>query len=127
MDFRPSPQQQLLVATAREYLRRQPVGPTLDVYSLGVTLWLAVTGEELWEGASEAQLVRHIIEETVPPPSQFVKIAPQIESVILRACAPEPASTTFSPGSRRRRANGLATPAKDSTAASGMRATISAS
>jgi serine/threonine-protein kinase len=78
-----------LLYLPREYLRRQPVGPTLDVYSLGVTLWLAVTGVELWEGASEAQLVRHIIEETVPPPSQFVKIAPQIESVILRACAPE--------------------------------------
>jgi serine/threonine-protein kinase len=78
-----------LLYLPREYLRRQPIGPTLDVYALGITLWLAVTAVELWEGASEAQLVRHIIEDPVPRPSAFVKIAPQIESVILRACAPE--------------------------------------
>ena len=35
----------------------------------------------------------------------------------------DPASTTFSPGSRARNANGFATPANDSTATSGIEST----
>jgi tRNA A-37 threonylcarbamoyl transferase component Bud32 len=79
-----------LLYLPREYLRREPVGPTLDIYSLGITLWLTLTGVELWAGASEAQLVRHILDHEVPPPSTHVHVAPQIEGLLLKACAPEP-------------------------------------
>jgi hypothetical protein len=41
--------------------------------------------------------------------------------------APEPASTTRSPGSSLRKEKGFATPAKDSTASSGMASTTAAS
>jgi serine/threonine-protein kinase len=78
-----------------EYLRRAPVGPTLDIYALGVTLWLALTARELWPEASEAQLVHHIVEDHIPPLSSAgIAIAPQIEQVVARACAPE-ASARF--------------------------------
>src|SRR5688572_21173706 len=43
-----------------EYLRREALTPAADVYGLGVTLWLGLTGKELWAGASEAQLLQHI-------------------------------------------------------------------
>ncbi len=74
-----------------EYLRRAPVGPTLDIYALGVTLWLALTARELWPEASEAQLVHHIVEDHIPPLSSAgITIAPQIEEILARACDADP-------------------------------------
>lgn len=73
-----------------EYLRRHPVGPALDIYALGVTLWLALTARELWPDASEAQLVHHIVEDHVPSLSSAgITIAPQIEQIVARACQAE--------------------------------------
>lgn len=37
-----------------EYLRRDEVGVTLDIYALGITMWYMLTGTELWETESEA-------------------------------------------------------------------------
>ncbi len=75
-----------------EYLRRGPVGPALDIYALGVTLWLALTARELWPEASEAQLVHHIVEDHIPPLSSTgIAIAPQIEQIVARACDAEAA------------------------------------
>jgi len=39
---------------APEYIRREAVGPTLDIYALGVTLWSALAGREPWSSESEA-------------------------------------------------------------------------
>ena len=50
-----------------EYLRREPVGVPLDVYALGVTLWHALTRRELWEDADDAQVMRAILDDGVPP------------------------------------------------------------
>jgi eukaryotic-like serine/threonine-protein kinase len=69
-----------------EYLLREGTGPSLDVYSLGMTLWLTLSGREPWPGASEAQLVRHIVGSEAPPLSTVMTIAPRIEQVVARAC-----------------------------------------
>jgi eukaryotic-like serine/threonine-protein kinase len=70
-----------------EYLQRQPVGPSCDVYGLGVTMWLALTGKELWPGSSEAQILHQIIQEGVPPLSKELSVAPEIVDLVSRACA----------------------------------------
>ena len=70
-----------------EYLQRRPVGPSYDVYGLGVTMWLALTGKELWPGASEAQILHQIIQEGVPPLSKELSVAPEIVDLVGRACA----------------------------------------
>lgn len=73
-----------------EYLRRETLGPAADVYAMGVTLWLALTGKDMWPGASEAQMVRHIVSDGVPPLTQALQVAPEIASLVARACAAEP-------------------------------------
>lgn len=73
-----------------EHLRREAPDPSFDIYSLGLTMWLALTGTEPWPGADEAQLVTLILEGRLPPPSSTgLQIAPQLEDVIARACAPD--------------------------------------
>jgi eukaryotic-like serine/threonine-protein kinase len=69
-----------------EYLLRDPTGPSLDVYSLGMTVWLTLSGKEPWPGASEAQLVRHIVESEAPLLSTVMEVAPQIEHLVAKAC-----------------------------------------
>lgn len=69
-----------------EYLRREPFGPELDVYSLGVTMWLALSGQELFEGASEAQLLTCILDRGVPRLSTVMEVPPQLDALVARAC-----------------------------------------
>ncbi|HEX6766518.1 MAG TPA: serine/threonine-protein kinase [Polyangiaceae bacterium] len=73
-----------------EYLRREPVGPSLDLYALGVTLWLALTRHEPWEDASEAQVVREILDHGIPPLDAKVQVAPEIAAFVMRACERDP-------------------------------------
>lgn len=70
-----------------EYLRREPTGATMDIYSLGVTLWLALTDRDPWPGASEAQVMHEILTNGLPPASSVISIAPEVERLIARACA----------------------------------------
>lgn len=73
-----------------EYLRRETFGPPLDVYSLGVTIWLTLTGQELFGGASEAQLLTHILEQGIPRLSTAMEIEPAIDELVAVACDPNP-------------------------------------
>jgi serine/threonine-protein kinase len=77
-----------LVYLPREYLARQKVGPTLDVYSLGVTVWQALAGTALWADASEAQLVHQIMHDRVPRLSDRMAIDADLSSVVETATAP---------------------------------------
>ncbi len=74
-----------------EYLRRGRVDARLDIYSLGLTLWLMLAGRDLWPGASEGQLVQLVMSETLPAISQgALVVAPRIEALVARACAKQP-------------------------------------
>jgi serine/threonine-protein kinase len=73
-----------------EYLRREPIGVPLDIYALGVTLWLAFTRRELWEDADDAQVMQAILDEGIPPLRDYVTVAPQIEELVSRACDRDP-------------------------------------
>src|SRR6185436_10438997 len=76
-----------------EYLARQPVGPTLDIYSLGVTLWSSFAGRDPWPDASEAELIGLIVREGIPPlGAAGVRLAPQLEALVARACDQDPSA-----------------------------------
>lgn len=68
-----------------EYLRRDETGPTLDIYSLGITLWQTLAGVELWQDQSEAQVVASIIEGRIPKVSEYASVPPELDALIAKA------------------------------------------
>jgi eukaryotic-like serine/threonine-protein kinase len=75
---------------APEYVRRDPVTQSIDVYSLGVSLWHAFTGKVLWRQANEAELVEHVLLDSIPAVSTFVDVPAELDAIMLRACARDP-------------------------------------
>lgn len=74
-----------------EYLAGHPPDCRLDVYSAGVTLWVALAGVEPWQGTSEGDLARRIVSDGLPTLSSTgVRVAPQLEAILARACSPDP-------------------------------------
>ncbi len=47
----------------------RPITPQADVYSMGVVLWNALTGHELFVGASADETLRNVLSARVPAPS----------------------------------------------------------
>lgn len=76
---------------APEYLRREPFDQRLDVYAAGLTMWTALAGRLPWGDAAEAQMVKQIVFDGVPPlSSSGMTIAPAVEAIVARACSREP-------------------------------------
>jgi serine/threonine protein kinase len=73
-----------------EYLRGDPVGPTFDIYALGITLWMSLTGTEPWPDLDDMELARAIAFEGVPSLEGLVDVAPEVRSLVERACARDP-------------------------------------
>jgi eukaryotic-like serine/threonine-protein kinase len=74
-----------------EYLLHEPTGPALDIYALGVMLWLALTGEDPWPTEhGDEPLIRAIVEEGVPPLPRDLELAPEIRELVATACARDP-------------------------------------
>jgi serine/threonine protein kinase len=81
-----------LLYSPPEYLWRRPVGPTLDVYALGVTLWIAFAGTDPWPEMDDAQLMAQILNDRVPRLSDIgIRIAPKVDALVAKACDPDPA------------------------------------
>jgi eukaryotic-like serine/threonine-protein kinase len=74
-----------------EYLRQEPVNRALDVYAMGMTLWIALTGMEPWPELSDATLMSQILHEDLPPLRMSgVQVAPELEAVVAKATARDP-------------------------------------
>jgi serine/threonine-protein kinase len=71
-----------------EYLRREPVGPPMDVYALGVTLWAVLRGDLPWPEATDAQVMHAALDQGLPP---LHDVAPALRSLVAKACARDPA------------------------------------
>jgi serine/threonine protein kinase len=79
-----------LAYMAPEYLRREPVARAVDIYGMGMTLWLALAGESPWPGAEEAQVLHSILLEGVPSLFQRApSLGTELAAVVDRACRRE--------------------------------------
>jgi len=72
--------------------RRGVVDHRSDVYSLGATLYELLTLRRIFEGCDRNRLLRQIAEEEPRPPrSCEPAIPPELETIVLKAIAKEPA------------------------------------
>jgi serine/threonine-protein kinase len=77
-----------------EQVRGETLDPRADVYSLGATLYRALTGAPPFNGSSPmAVLSKHITDAVVPPSEKAPERAlpPEADEIVLRAMAKNPA------------------------------------
>ena len=71
-----------------EQCRSEVVDRRSDIFSLGIILFELTTGKRLYRGKSEYEILREIVEGSVPPPSTLVPGYPaDLEQIVLRALA----------------------------------------
>ncbi len=62
-----------------------------DIYSLGCTLYVLVTGRPRFEGTTAVEVMsKHAYEPIVPPERIVARVPPELSSVILRMMAKDP-------------------------------------
>lgn len=76
---------------APEQARAKPLDGRADIYSLGVSLYRAITGRLPFEGDDWYEIARQHVEEAPPAPSRFNSaISPAFEQLLLRCLAKHP-------------------------------------
>ncbi|MBK6488718.1 MAG: protein kinase [Gemmatimonadetes bacterium] len=76
---------------APEQARAKPLDGRADIYSLGVSLYRAVTGRLPFEGEDWYEIARQHVEEAPPAPRRFnPAISPAFEQLLLRCLAKHP-------------------------------------
>mgnify|MGYP001130353133 CR=1 FL=1 len=74
-----------------EQLFGEALDHRVDVYAAGVTLWETLVGERLFDGPSEAALVKKISEDPIVRPSTRVPDLPaEVEAIVMRALERDP-------------------------------------
>ncbi len=73
-----------------EQCRGDEVDPRADIYSVGIILYELVTGRLPFDG-DLGTVIRHQLSSDPVPPSHFVSIPAELEEVILRCMAKDPA------------------------------------
>ena len=76
-----------------EQVQGKPLGPTSDIYSLGVVMYEAVTGQLPFTGEDAIQVALKQINDLPVPPSEIVPtVDPQLEEIILRCMEKDPSN-----------------------------------
>jgi PAS domain S-box-containing protein len=66
------------------------VGPCTDIYSLGVLLYVMLTGRLPYQGTALTVLLKQLDQPPPPPSSLRADVDPQLESLVLKAMARRP-------------------------------------
>jgi serine/threonine-protein kinase len=87
------------------------IGPAADLYALGAVAYYLITGRRVFEGSPVELCIKHVT--TAPqPPSQFARVSPELDAVILRCLAKQPSERPDSAAGLARLLRAL-TPAGD--------------
>lgn len=77
---------------APETIKKLPLGPEADVYSLGITIFEILTGKTPFHGENPKEvLLKHISERPVPPSSINPNVSPEFDEFVLKMLAKKPA------------------------------------
>jgi serine/threonine-protein kinase len=78
---------------APEQMRRKPVGPTADVYSLGLVLAFMLSGRKVFPDDNDLQALGNRVagDQFVEESLRRMQIPPALQAVIARACRTAPA------------------------------------
>jgi serine/threonine protein kinase len=80
-----------LAYMAPEQIQGQVTRQT-DIYAAAIVLWETLTGQRLFSGDNEAQILSKVLGGTVHPPSALVpNLPPGLDEIVLRGLAREPA------------------------------------
>ncbi len=76
---------------APELIKREPLTFSADIYSLGITLYEALTGRSPFMGANpNALLMKHVSERPEPPSAWNPNITPEGDALVLKLLAKKP-------------------------------------
>ncbi len=79
--------------SAPEVVRGRAITRAADVYSAAVVLWETLTGERLFSGDNDANVLQRVLFSEVQGPSKVAgHVPPALDLVLLRALAREPAA-----------------------------------
>ncbi len=74
-----------------EQIRGEPLDGRSDLYSLGITLYWALTGKRPFRGKNEFELMERVLKERAPRPSSVhPRIPPAIDELILALIEKDP-------------------------------------
>ena len=74
-----------------EQLLGESVDRRADIFAAGGMLWEAATGARMWANASQANLMHRLVTGDIPRPSSVANVDPELERIIVRATAADPA------------------------------------
>ncbi len=85
-----------IMGTARylspEQAQGEAIGPPSDLYAIGILLYELLTGTVPFEGDSVVAIaLRHLSEPPRPPSTLVSSISPNLDAIVLRALAKDPA------------------------------------
>lgn len=83
---------------APEQIAGGPVGPPSDVYALGMLVYRALTGRRAFEGSVQDVLLGHLYGQPAPPSQVNPALPPELDAVLARATARNPADRYPSAG-----------------------------
>jgi len=76
---------------APEQLLDEPIDRRTDIFAAGATLWTALTGEQLFQGGSDAATINNLLSRDIPKPSEGrLAPPPAFDEVCLRAMQRDP-------------------------------------
>lgn len=76
---------------APETIKKLPLGPEADVYSLGITIFEILTGKTPFHGENPKEvLLKHISERPVLPSSINPNVTPEFDEFVLKMLAKKP-------------------------------------